>query len=176
MGYSTYIARNDSGVIYQDTPLIQHEGIIRNMNDETMLSGFPNAAASAALIDCIWFQNRHLMPAVMEVEHSTGVISGLDRMNSFRQYEGAIKTRYVIVAPDEDRDMVVDKINRPEFKDMDARYFSYSSVEELYRICRRRNLTGVTEQFLDCYMEKAIVFSFIESKMLYRLFPKRYIP
>jgi type II restriction enzyme len=156
LGYSTYIARNDSGVIYQDSPLIQHEGIIKNMNDETMLSGFPNAADSASLIDCIWFQNRHLMPAVMEVEHSTGVISGLDRMNRFRQYAGAIMTRYVIVAPDEDRDTVIEKINRPEFRDMDARYFPYSSVEELYSICKKRNLKGVTEQFLDCYMEKVV--------------------
>ena len=156
LGYSTYIARNDSGVIYQDAPLIQHKGIIRDMNNETMLSGFPNAASSAALIDCIWFQNRHLMPAVMEVEHSTGVISGLDRMNRFRQYAGAIRTRYVIVAPDEDRDTVVDKINRPEFRDMDARYFPYSSVEELYGICKRRKLNGVTENFLDCYMERVV--------------------
>ncbi len=156
LGYSTYIARNDSSVLYQNTPLIQHEGIIKNMNDETMLSGFPNAASSAALIDCIWFQNRHLMPAVMEVEHSTGVISGLDRMNRFRQYAGAIRTRYVIVAPDEDRDMVVDRINRPEFREMDARFFPYSSVEELYSICKRRKLSGVTENFLDCYMEKVL--------------------
>lgn len=156
LGYSTYIARNDSGVIYQNAPLIQHDGIIRDMNSETMLSGFPNAASSAALIDCIWFQNRHLMPAVMEVEHSTGVISGLDRMNRFRQYAGAIRTRYVIVAPDEDRDTVIDKINRPEFRDMDARYFPYSSVEELYSICKKRKLNGVTENFLDCYMEKVV--------------------
>ena len=73
------------------------------------------------------------------------------------EYAGAIRIRYVIVAPDEERDMVVDKINRPEFRDPDARYFPYSSVEELYSICKRKKLSGVTENFLDCYMEKVMV-------------------
>lgn len=69
------------------------------------------------------------------------------------------KTRYVIVAPDEDRDMVIEKINRPQFRCLDARYFSYSSVEELYHICTHRNLHGVTPEFLDCYMEKVCMIS-----------------
>ena len=43
-----------------------------------------------------------------------------------------------------------------DIRDMDARYFPYSSVEELYSICKRRKLNGVTENFLDCYMEKVV--------------------
>ena len=156
LGYSTWIARNDRGVLYQNQPLFEHIGIIQDMSSETMLVGFPHAIEAASLIDCIWFQNQHLMPAVMEVEHSTGVTSGLDRMERFRQYAGAIRTRYVIVAPDDDRNKVVDRVNRPEFHLLDARYLPYSAVEELYSICKRRNLHGVTEEFLDCYMEKVL--------------------
>lgn len=35
-----------------------------------------------------------------------------------------------------------------------TRYFSYSSVEDLYYICTHRILHGVTQDFLDCYKEK----------------------
>ncbi len=98
------------------------------------------------------------MPAVMEVEHTTGVTSGLNRMLGLYNAIPALRdVRYVIVAPDEDRDMVIEKINRPQFTQLDARYFAYSSVEELYYICTHRNLHGVNQDFLDCYMEKVCV-------------------
>ena len=67
-----------------------------------------------------------------------------------------IKTRYVIVAPDEDRDHVVSAGNKPMYRELDARYFPYSAVEELFVICQRRKLRGITEEFLDCYMEPVI--------------------
>lgn len=69
----------------------------------------------------------------------------------------SFQTRFVIVAPDEDREKVVYEANREQFRSMDARYFPYSSVEELYYICTHRNLHGVNQDFLDCYMEKIVV-------------------
>ena len=66
--------------------------------------------------------------AVTEVEHTTGVTSGLTRMKGLYDMIPEFKIRYVIVAPDEDRDMVIEKCNRPQFVCLDARYFSYSSV------------------------------------------------
>lgn len=154
LGYRTWIAQNDMGIIYQDRPLLNHPGIISSItNDENVVSAF-HAEQSAKLIDCIWFQNHRFMPAVMEVEHTTGVTSGLTRMKGLYDAMPDLKTRYVIVAPDEDRDSVVEKINREQFRCLDARYFSYSSVEELYYFCTHRKLHGVTQDFLDCYMEK----------------------
>ena len=97
------------------------------------------------------------MPAVMEVEHSTGVTSGLTRMKKFQDLGPALSgVRWVIVAPDEDRNDVIKKANHKQFESLDARYFSYSGVEELYSLCSRRNLTNlaVNEAFLDCFMEK----------------------
>lgn len=155
LGYRTWIAQNDKGIIYKDKPLIEQNGIIPVLNnDENIISAFPDAVHSAKFIDCIWFQNHRFLPAVMEVEHTTGVTSGLTRMKGLQDTIPAINTRYVIVAPDEDRDKVVIEANRPQFKCLDARYFSYSAVEELYYICTHRNLHGVTQEFLDCYMEK----------------------
>lgn len=154
LGYRTWIAQNDKGIIYKEKPLIEQPGIIPNLNNENIISAFPGAEPSARFIDCIWFQNHKFMPAVMEVEHTTGVTSGLSRMKGLQDAIPAFQTRYVIVAPDDDRQKVVDEANRPQFISLDTRYFSYSSVEELYYICTHRNLHGVNQDFLDCYMEK----------------------
>lgn len=131
LGYRTWIAQNDKGIIYKDKPLIEQPGIIPALGTENIISAFPGAEPSARFIDCIWFQNHRFMPA--------------------------FNTRYVIVAPDNDREKVVEEANRQQFLSLDARYFSYSSVEELYYICTHRNLHGVTQEFLDCYMEKVCV-------------------
>lgn len=154
LGYRTWIAQNDKGIVYKDKPLIEQPGIVQALSGENIISAFPGAEPSAKFIDCIWFQNHRFMPAVMEVEHTTGITSGLTRMKGLQDAMPAFNTRYVIVAPDADREKVVDEINRAQFISLDARYFPYSSVEELYYICTHRNLHGITQDFLDCYMEK----------------------
>ena len=157
LGYRTWIAQNDKGIIYKEKPLIEHQNIITTLSSENIISAFPGAEPSARFIDCIWFENHRFMPAVMEVEHTTGVTSGLTRMKGLQDAMPAFNTRYVIVAPDNDREKVVEEANRKQFRSLDARYFSYSSVEELYYICTHRNLHGVNQDFLDCYMEKVCV-------------------
>ena len=157
LGYRTWIAQNDKGIVYQDKPLVEHPGIISSLNDESIISAFPGAEPAAKFIDCIWFQNHRFMPAVMEVEHTTGVTSGLTRMKGLQDALPALNTRYVIVAPDDDREKVVDEVNRQQFLSLDARYFPYSAVEELFYICTHRGLHGVNQEFLDCYMEKVCV-------------------
>ena len=96
------------------------------------------------------------MPAVMEVEHTTGVKSGLTRMLNFSRKLPKFETRYVIVAPDDDRDKVIRYANEDSFRELDARFFAYSAVEELYAICQRRHIHGIKQEFLDCYMEKIV--------------------
>jgi type II restriction enzyme len=99
------------------------------------------------------------MPAVMEVEHTTGVTSGLTRMLEFYNKLPRLQTRYVIVAPDDDRQHVIKEASKATFKPLNALYFPYSAVEELYYLCEKRNLNrqSVTEEFLDCFMEKAAI-------------------
>lgn len=153
LGFRTWIAQNDLGITYQDKKLIEYEGVIKSLKEEKLMKSHDEAIRAALLIDCIWFKNGRLMPAVMEVEHSTGVTSGLTRMKGFQDKFPPFPTRYVIVAPDEDRDKVIRECNREQFASLDAKFFPYSAVEELYALCQRRKIKGVTEEFLDCYME-----------------------
>ena len=69
------------------------------------------------------------------------------------------QTRYVIVAPDNDRQQVIKEASKEMFKPLKVLYFPYSAVEELYYLCEKRNLNrqSVTEEFLDCFMEKAVI-------------------
>ncbi|MBS7565654.1 hypothetical protein KHS38_14680 [Mucilaginibacter sp. Bleaf8] len=157
LNFRTWIAQNDKGILYNNKRIGEYDGVIQRLQDERLLTAYQDAAHEALLIDCIWFKNGSLMPAVMEVEHSTGVTSGLVRMKRFKdKFIPLQNVRYVIVAADEDREDVVKKASHPQFKDLDTKYFPYSAVEELYALCQKRKLRGVTEEFLDCYMESVL--------------------
>lgn len=156
LGYRTWIAQNDRGLVYQDKKIIEYEGVVQSLNDENLMRSFDQAMQAALMIDCIWFKNGTLMPAVMEVEHSTGVTSGLTRMKNFKDLFPPFRTRYVIVAPDSERDKVIREANKPQFRDLNTKFFSYSAVEELYSLCDRRKIKGITEEFLDCFMEPVL--------------------
>ena len=157
LSFRTWIAQNDKGILYQNKRIGEFEGVIVSLKDEKLIASFDEAIRAALLIDCIWFKNGKLMPAVMEVEHSTGVNSGLSRMKNFKDKFPPFPTRYVIVAPDEDRDKVIKEANKEQFRDLNTRFFPYSAVEELYALCQKRKLKGVTEEFLDCYMEPVLM-------------------
>lgn len=153
LNFRTWIAQNDKGIIYQNKKICEHEGVITSLKDEKLITAYDDAIKAALMIDCIWFKNGRLMPAVLEIEHSTGVTSGLSRMKNFQDILPVFPTRYVIVAPDEDRAKVIQEANKLQFSSLDTKYFSYSAVEELYSLCQRRKIKGINEEFLDCFME-----------------------
>ena len=156
LGFRTWVAQNDKGITYQNQKLGEMDGVIARLNDVKLLSAFDEAIRAALMIDCIWFQNSKLMPAVIEIEHSTGVTSGLTRMQGFQKALPKFPTRWVIAAPDEDRGKVFNECSRPQFSSLEAKFFSYSAIEELYSLCERRKVKGVTEEFLDCFMEPCL--------------------
>lgn len=157
LGFKTWIAQNDKSIVYKNQKVGEMDGVISSLrNDGTIISKFEEAQRAALLIDCIWFKNGKLMPAVMEVEHSTGVTSGLSRMKGLQDALPPFLTRYVIVAADEDREKVFREASRLQFQSLNTRYFSYSAVEEMYALFKRRKVRGITEEFLDSYMEPVL--------------------
>jgi type II restriction enzyme len=154
LGFRSWVAQNDKGIVYNSKKLGEMEGVISSLKDERLLSAFPEAIKALLLIDCIWFKNGRLMPAVMEIEHTTGITSGLTRMKNFQDRYPPYPTRYAIVAPDEDRPLFLREASKAQFSSLTPLFFSFSAVEELYSLCQRRKIRGVTEEFLDCYMER----------------------
>jgi type II restriction enzyme len=159
LGYRTWIAKNDRNHLVMGKPISEIEGVIAKLQDEKVLSAYEEAVRNALLIDAIWFKNGRLMPAVIEVEQSTGVSSGLMRMKRFQDSAPQLADiRWVVAAPDEDRDEVFRKARNPQFASLDTKYFPYSAIEELYNLCKRRNVDGsaINEKFLDCFMEPCL--------------------
>lgn len=155
LGYRVWVAQNDRGLIYNGRRISDYDGVLQSMrNDQILISSFADAIQNALLIDAIWFGNHRYMPAVLEVEHTTGVVSGLNRMLRFHQSIPAVNTRFVIVAPDDDRQLVTREANREQFRVISPKYFPYSAVEELLWLVRRRNLRGITQEFIDSYLDE----------------------
>lgn len=159
LGFSTYIAQNDSGAKYKGKLLIDHPQIVKSLVDQPTVAPFDDAADSGKLIDAMWFTKRSI-PAVFEVEHSTGVTSGLTRMAGFKDRIPSYQDmRFVIVADDDLREKVIKEINKPQFKELHAYYLPYSAVNELLSLCQSRHLKGITDRFIDTFLEDVYVES-----------------
>jgi hypothetical protein len=157
LNLKTWIARNDHSVLVGNRRLIDLPGTVKSL-DEIGLFFDPEIREAAALIDCIWFtQNGRDVPAIIEIEHSTGVTSGMTRMLKFREAFPAIHPIYTVVAPDELRAKVIGEISQDVFEPLHARYMPYTNVRELYGLLQRYALTGiVNHRFVEAFMERII--------------------
>lgn len=156
LGSRVWVASNDRAIEYKGQRIGEMDNVISSLSDVKLIQPYDEAARAARLIDCIWFRNSRFMPAVFEVEHSTGVTAGLTRMKHFKDQIPPIDTRWVIVAHDQDRRKVYAEANKEQFRSMNIYFFPYSAVEELYSLCQRRKISGVADEFLDCFMEKTV--------------------
>lgn len=158
LSLKTFIALNDTGIKYKGKMISEHENVITKLDSVPTIGAFEGAAHAGRLIDAIWLGDKTI-PAVFEVEESTGVTSGLTRMQNFKKtlppYKGM---RFIIVAPDEDRDKVVREINKPEFSELHAYYLPYSAVSELLGLCQEHTLKGVNEAFIETFLEDVYCF------------------
>lgn len=155
LNFQTWIASNDRSLIVGNTPLGSLDGVVQTLDDVKILYTEESKRA-ASLIDCIWFdQDFKYMPAVMEVEHSTGVTSGMTRMLKLRETIPSIETKFTIVAPDTLRNKVVSETNNSAFSRMNGNFMSYSTVRELYGLIQKYSLSDVVQrEFIDPFIER----------------------
>ncbi|EGR0636824.1 restriction endonuclease [Vibrio vulnificus] len=155
MGLKSWVAKNDHSVTYDGTRLIELDSVVKDLSNITALQGYSHAGPSGELIDCIWIsEDEKRIPAIIEVEHSTGVTSGLTRMKGFMKEAPELKhMTYIICAPDEIREQVVKKSSAQQFRDMDVKFLPYSAVEDLYLLTRRK-LRGIDNiSFFHTFLE-----------------------
>ena len=150
----TWLAVEDHGIKYNGTPILQHQNIVTDLRAENSICTYPDAVEVAKHIDCLFFNGG--LPFAFEVEHTTGVTSGLTRMLNFRNKAEHLNTHYVVVAPDESRNLVMQKSQPSQFDDIEPLFFPYSQVEELYSFISRHGgrMYGVKKDFLLNFMEK----------------------
>ncbi len=158
LNFHTWIAKNDRSIQIENINLGKMEGVIPSLDQVKILYSNESKRA-ASLIDCIWFSHDfQYIPAVIEVEHSTGVTSGLTRMLKFKETVPSIKMTYAIVADKNLRNKVVVEANETAFRSMKARFMPYSAVRELYGLIRNYNLGNVVERsFIEPFMENVVI-------------------
>ena len=149
----SWIACEDHGIIHKGHRITEYPFVINDLTHEPAISNYANAISVGRHIDCMYFNGG--LPFAFEVEHTTKVISGLTRMMKFKNAAAHLNTRFVIVAPDEDRKDVLSKISEEQFEELNAYFFPYSQVEELYSFVSRHtgHIRGVKKDFLLTFME-----------------------
>jgi type II restriction enzyme len=154
LGLQSWIARNDHTARVGQMRLIDLDGTIPSL-DQVKLFFDPEIRRAAEMIDCIWFtRDGRAVPAIIEIEHSTGVTSGLTRMLKFQQVFPGINPVFTIVAPDEMRSKVLREISDRAFSGLNARFLAYSRVRELYGLLQRYTLSGLLDhRFAIAFME-----------------------
>lgn len=156
LGVKTFIAKNDQGAKYKGKLLSEHDNIITDLAQIPVVSAFDGATKAGSLIDAIWLDSKSI-PAMFEVENSTGVTSGLTRMSNFKKTLPPLADmRFIIIAPDDLSDKVSREVNKPEFADLHALYLPYSAVSELLGLCQERTLKGISTAFIETFCEDLI--------------------
>jgi hypothetical protein len=159
MGLISWVASNDHSIIYNGQRLIEMDEVMKDMDSTPALQGYSKAPEAGRLIDCIWFtKDGKKIPAILEIEHSTGVTSGLTRMKNFMIEAPDLKDMtYIIVAPDEIREQVFRKAAQSQFSEMNIKYLSYSAVEDLYLLSQRK-IQGIDNiRFFHTFLESVVV-------------------
>lgn len=157
LNFKTWIAKNDRSIPVGNSQLGRLKGVLQSL-EEVPIFHSPEMKQAASLIDCIWFTpDFKFIPAVIEVEHSTGVTSGLTRMLKFRETMPSWKTRFTVVADSALRNKVVSEANNPVFRELQTKFMSYATVRELYGLIQKYNLSGVIEQnFIEPFLENVV--------------------
>lgn len=157
MNLNSWVAKNDQSITVGDQKMCDLPGVINDLTEVEILYN-KEIKNNANLIDCIWFsRDNRFIPAVFEVEHSTGVTSGLTRMSKFFESIPSLRTDFVVVAPNLLRNKVVTEINQEVFAKIKASYLPYSTLRELYGLIKRYPLSGKLNQaFLNPFLQDVV--------------------
>jgi type II restriction enzyme len=157
LNFRTWIAKNDQAIEVNGKRLSELDGVIRSLDDFPILYN-KEIKEAATLIDCIWLTaDGKRIPAVIEIEHSTGVKSGLTRMLILRQTFPSIITTFTVVAPNQLRNKVVAEANQEIYQQLEARFMPYSTIRELYGLIQRYSLSNAVDyRFIDPFMERVV--------------------
>lgn len=117
------------------------------------LGGIPEEARKIIeQIDVLWLKGNVIIGA-FEVEHTTGVVTGLARFNDLLNIIPNIKMDMYIIAPDDREKKVIQELNRPAIrataKKSGWKYVLYSDLLKKYDVIRKEQLKIRPEMIKD---------------------------
>jgi type II restriction enzyme len=160
MDWGVWIAGNDQNIRIGRRRLIDHPSAIQHLSKVPILQVHPTTLKAARHLDIMFIRNDGFIPAVMEVEHTTGVSSGLARMNAFRHSMagvyangGAGGTSFIICADDSMAAEVMAKASTAQFRDLAPRFLPYSRVDLLWSLCRDNRHRAFKENVFEVFSD-----------------------
>lgn len=158
IGLKSFVAVNDRGRRVNGKPIARHPGVIDSLANAPGFSGNSEAVARGKRIDMIFFDG-DVIRAAIEIEHTTGVTSGLTRMNGLRSVlRGKRVGAWIIVADDSQRDLVIREAMRPDMVRLKAKFMSYSNLQRLFRVCAEGPFNEkMPIRFLSNFYEECVV-------------------
>lgn len=157
MRWHVWIAENDRNIKLGRKHLHQHSAAVQYLAQMPFLQGFPEAQAAAKHLDIALFGPGGLVPAIIEIEQSTGITSGLNRMEKFRRCMPGVfgaKTSFIICAEDDKKDEVMRKAAKaPQFLDLAPRFLPYSHVNLMWSICVNGQSVALKDNLFEAFSE-----------------------
>lgn len=130
MGFDVWVARNDRGRQYRGKKFTD----LLRMKQELPLQFDNTTNKIIELIDVLWLKGNAII-AAFEVESTTSIYSGLLRMADLVAMQPNLNIPLYLVAPDERREKVISKVNRPTFSRLSpplsefCRYILFSGLK-----------------------------------------------
>lgn len=159
-GWGTWIAENDHGIRIGRKPLISQPSAIRHLSQLPILKGYPEAMKAARHLDVMFVRHDGFIPAVIEVEHTTGISSGLGRMNAFRHSlegvyasQGAGGTSFIICAEDEKASEFAAKAASLQYASIKPRFLPYSRLDLIWSLVRDNRQSGLSENLFEAFSD-----------------------
>jgi hypothetical protein len=140
-----WLAENDQNIMIGGRRLSSHPYAISHLSKLPLLQAYPAALQAARHLDVMFVRDDGYIPAVVEVEQTTGITSGLTRMNRFRHAlsgvyacagTGAVGTSFIICAADEKAEEFASKASDPQFAGLNPRFLAYSTLDAIWSLIR----------------------------------------
>ncbi len=160
MNWSVWIAENDQNLKIGRRKVSNHPSAIQHLSRIPILQAYPAGLKAARHLDVMFVREDGYIPAVIEIEHTTGIVPGLTRMNNFRLNMGGVYanrgsggTSFIICVDDEKTAEAVAKASSPQFADLSPRFLPYSRVDLLWELCRDSRQRAFNENVLEVFSD-----------------------
>jgi len=132
---STYVPNQDKNRLFVGKPLSS----VSSLNDIEPFA-YPELLRYAKTVDVVWFNERRMPSAFIEIEHSTDILNSLTKFYELQDFNASFQ----IVADEYRESKFHDVINRTIFDDIRQRveFVSYEKLASIHALSSQLALTN----------------------------------